>query len=232
MKKYIVIILILLANNLLFAQQIYTTNDFGFWAGVNLKKKVSKDFELNLENQIRYYDQASSFDDYLIELGGKYRLNKNFRFGGNLRYTYNAKRRSPAENSYRYNLDVLFNGKISSKLSIHYRLRYQREYVNLFKDYQSPQDDFTIIRNKIKLRYKTSKSNHIYTSVELFKLIETFRAPNFRLVRFYLGDKFDTKIGTFNCALSYNQSVNTTYPLSFFFLKTIYIIQLWDGSGT
>ena len=60
MKKHTIIIILLTLTGNLFSQQIKVTNDFGFWGGINIEKKLSKKFELNLEQQIRFYSEAKN----------------------------------------------------------------------------------------------------------------------------------------------------------------------------
>lgn len=46
-----------------------------------------------------------------------------------------------------------------------------------------------------------------------------YKIPHFNKIRFYLGDNIKTNIGKFDCAIGYEQEINTKYPLSFLFLK-------------
>ena len=104
MKKLFVLLFHLFFCSTIFSQQIKVTRDFGMWGGVNIKKKLSKTLDLNLEQQLRFHTNSSKLDDYIIDFGSKYRMNKNFRLGANFRYTYNVKRYKATENNYRYNL--------------------------------------------------------------------------------------------------------------------------------
>ena len=226
MKRPVIILLFLFISNTLFSQQIKVTRDFGIWGGVNIEKEISKKIEVNLEQQLRFYSNATQFDDYIIDFGSKYKINKKFKLGANIRYTYNAKRWKEAENNYRYNLDLLYKGKLSNKVSIRYRLRYQKEYVNLLSEYKRTNIHSSSIRNQIKVQYKADEMNKLFISAELYRLIETFKEPYFNLIRFHLGDNIKTRIGEFNCSVGYAQEINTSYPLSFFFLKTIYTLKL------
>lgn len=226
MKKTI-IILYLFISNFLFSQQIKVTRDFGIWGGVNIEKKLNKNFQINLEQQLRFYTNITKFDDYIIDLGGKYKMNKNFKLGANLRFVHNQKRTKEAENNLRYNLDLNYNGEISKKLKFYYRLRYQQTFVNFFSSHQSNTNvKKSSVRHKTSIQHKINKKNKVYFSGELFRLIEQFREPYFNKVRFYIGDKFKSKIGKFNCALGYEQEINTDNPLSFFFIKTIFTLKL------
>lgn len=227
MKKIVVVIFLgLILTNHLFSQQIKTVRDFGIWGGINIKKDLSKDIEINLEQQVRYYSNFTKFDDYIADFGFKYKMNKNFKLGVNLRYTYNEKRWRDAENNYRYNLDLNYKAKIYNKVKLYYRLRYQQEYVDLFRDFQTTNIKYSVIRNKVKFQYSINKKNKLFISAELYRLIESFKEPYFNLTRFQVGNDFNTKIGVFNCSLGYAQEINTTHPLSFYFVKTIYTLKL------
>ena len=210
----------------LYAQQVKVTNDFGIWGGLLLEKNISENFKLNLEQQIRTYSNASKLDDYLAELSLQYKINKNFNLSSGIRYVYNEKRWKETENNIRYNIDFGFKQKISSRFKFYYRLKYQKEYVNLLSNYSIEKIHFSDIRNKIKLAYKANDLNKIYVSAEVFRLIEKYKAPYYNKLRFYLGDKVDTKIGQFDCSIGYEHEIQTEYPYSFLFLKTIYKIKL------
>lgn len=226
MKRIVVILLYLVISKNLFSQQIKVARDFGIWGGVNIEKEISKKTTINLEQQLRFYSNVTKFDDYIIDFGSKYKINKNFKLGANIRYIHNVKRWTVAENNYRYNLDLLYKGKLSNKLKIYYRLRYQKEYVNLLSEYEEINIHSSSIRNRIKAQFRANKINKLFISAELHRLIEMFKEPYFNLIRFHIGDNIKTKIGEFNCSIGYTQEINTNYPLSFFFLKTIYTLKL------
>lgn len=226
MKKLPLILFYLVFYNNLFSQQIKVVNDIGFWGGINIEKKLSKDFEINLEQQIRLHTNATEIDDYIVDFGGKYKMNKNFKFGANLRYVYNNKRLEDAENNYRYNLDLLYKGKLISKLKLYYRFRYQHEYVYPSSVYPITNIHYSGIRNKIRIQYRANDQNDIYISGELFRLLQIYREPYFKKIRFYVGDNLKTKIGRFNLSLGYEQEINTNHPLSFFFIKAKYTLEI------
>lgn len=133
MKRLAFMLLSFFISGYLFSQQVKVVKDFGFWGGFNVEKKLSKAFEINLEQQMRFYSAAKKLDDYIINLGGKYIMNKNFKLGANLRYTYNSKLWTEADNNCSYNLDLLYKGDVSKRMTIFYRVRYQHEYVNLYQ---------------------------------------------------------------------------------------------------
>lgn len=216
----------LLVSVNLYSQQIKVTSDFGFLGGINIEKRLSKDLEVNLEQQLRFYSNATKFDDYCIDMGGKYKMNKNFKLGANLRYTYDSKLWKDKVDNYRYNFDLHYNWNISDRLTFCNRLRYQHEFENLFTESRSTNMHYATIRNRVKFNYKVSNRHEGYFSAELFRLKETFREAYFNKVRFFLGDEFNSEKGKFSLSIGYDQEINSTYPLSFLFLKTIYTLKL------
>ncbi|MFK7756461.1 MAG: DUF2490 domain-containing protein [Flavobacteriales bacterium] len=225
MKKALIIIFSIICSSSLYGQQIEVLRDFGIWTGIDLEKKLSPNLNINLEQQVRFYSDVSELDDYIIDLGGKYRLNSNFKLGLNLRYTYNARRNKTPENNNRYNLDLHYKAKLTKKIQLNYRLRYQQQFTDLFSREKEASGIRSAVRNKLRIRFKLNDTHKLHTSAELFRRMETFREPYFNQLRFYLGDVINTKIGDFDIAFGYEQEINTTFPQSFFFIKTGYTIK-------
>ena len=222
------ILVLMMLTDTLFSQEIKVTRDFGIWIGVDIEKKVFNNFDLNLEQQIRTFKNTSKIDDYLLDLGLKYPINKQFVIGTNLRYIYNRKRVTERENNFRYNLDIEYKKKIKPRLNFRYRLRYQKEYVNLFSGFFAPAPKniySSSVRNKVKLTFKYNKTNRFFLSSELFRLSKLFREPYFNKVRFYLGDEIKTIIGKFDCSIGFEKELHPNNPYSFIFFKTIYTIK-------
>ncbi|MGB0850541.1 MAG: DUF2490 domain-containing protein [Bacteroidia bacterium] len=226
MKKIPLLIFFTSISFSLFSQQLKVTRDFGIWGGFNIEKELPLGFKINLENQLRTYTNSSEIDDYLIDLGSKYTINKNFKLGANLRYTYNARRWNDNEHNYRYNLDLHYRAKLSPKLKLYYRVRYQRKFVNYFHLPQPSNIHFSKVRNKVKLRYTLNEKHRLYTSGELFKSTETYKEPVFDKLRFHIGDDIKTNKGNLNCSIGYEQEINSENPLSFLFLRTHYTLKL------
>jgi len=216
----------------LYAQQIKVTTDFGFWIGVKYEKKIFKSFDLDLEQQIRTFKNSSVLDDYLFDIGLKYPINKEFNLATNIRYTYNNKRVQENENNFRYNLDFGYKKELTQKSKIYYRLRYQKEYINHYRNIYyrltgiSSQNIYSSgVRNKLKITFKQNKKNKFYTSAELFRLIENFREPYFNKIRFNIGDEIKSKIGKFDFLLGFEKELHSDFPYSFLFFKMIYSIK-------
>jgi hypothetical protein len=226
MRESLLVFIFSVVSCTMLSQQVKVTRDFGAWAGVSIQKKLGKDFEILLDQQLRLYTNATQLDDYFVDLGGKYKINKNFRLGANLRFTYDQKRWKASQRNYRYNFDIVYRVFPAKTFSVNYRLRYQREYINLLSDDQSASSYSATIRNRVKLKYALTEEHKVYVSAELFRLFESFRNPYFNKVRLCLGDEIETKIGGLDVSFGYELETNTEYPLSFFFGRIIYSLNL------
>jgi hypothetical protein len=227
MKKLGIVILFLIFSNALYSQEIKVVQDFGVWTAIDIEKKFGENVRINLEQQLKLHTNATKLDDYIIDAGLRYKLNKNFSLGANLRYTYDQKRWRSPENNYRYNLDFIYSGKLTDKLTIGYRLRHQHEYIDLFRENSQHKRNCYGIRNKVQMKYKLNKKNEMFFAFELFRLIETYREPYFNKFRIYFGDEYKTKkFGKIALSFGYEQELNDTYPLSFYFVKTNYTFRL------
>ena len=230
-NKFLILFFVILTSNL-YAQQIKVTSDFGVWIGVEYEKKIFKSFDLSLAQQIRTFKNSSVLDDYLCDIGLKYPINNKFNLGTNIRYTHNNKRVKEKENNFRYNLDIGYKKELTRKIKIHYRLRYQKEYINHYRNVYyrltgiSNQKMYSSgIRNKLKITFKQNKKNKFYTAAELFRLIENFREPYFNKIRFNIGEEIKSKIGRFDFSIGFEKELHSDFPYSFLFFKMIYSIK-------
>jgi hypothetical protein len=224
LKKQIVIIFVLFGF-VVQSQEIIVTRDFGVWIGQSFEKKVNK-FEWNLGQQLRTFKNATSIDDYLVDLGLKYTINGNFKIATNIRYIYDKKYFKKTEQNYRYNLDFLYRTDFANRWVFTYRLRYQKEYVNLFGNYSVRHIHFSDFRNKAELNYDWNKPHKMYFSAEIFRRIEQYREPYFSKLRFYFGDKISTTIGEIDCSLGFDREILRDNPYSFLFIMLMYKIKL------
>ena len=223
--KKLIVILFVLFGFVAQSQEIIVTRDFGFWVGQSFEKKVKK-FEWKFEQQLRTFKNASRVDDYLVDLGLKYTITGNFKIAANIRYIFDKKYFKKTEQNYRYNLDFLYQADLTNRLVFTYRLRYQKEYVNLFGNYSIRHIHFTDFRNKTELNYEWNKTHNVYISSEIFRRIEQYREPYFSKFRFYIGDKVSTDIGEFDFSLGFDREIRPDIPSSCLFIKLIYRMKL------
>ena len=187
-RNFLLLIILFSVSFSSYTQDIKVENDLGYWFGVNFNKDFNKDLNFSSEYQIRTFKDGSEIDDQILEVGINHKINNRYVISSNLRYINDKKRFVEAENNVRYNFDIKYRYKISSKSRLQYRLRYQQEYINFFKNFYAPakQKVFnTSIRNKIRWLFKRNSSNQMFVSSEIFRRSELFRYPYFNKIRFF-----------------------------------------------
>ena len=226
MKKAFLIIIFLYAG-ISVSQEIKVIRDFGVWSGASFEKEVVSDYYLKLETQLRTFHNASKLDDYILHAQLKYSINNKFDIAGGVRYILDIKRVNKTEHNIRYNIDLDYKKKLTKKLRVRYRLRYQQEFINpyLYIDFFFSSNVQRIyssaLRHRLKLNFKYNERHNIYTAFEIFRIFEIFRAPHFSKTRFSLGNKMNR----FDVAIGLEKELNSSYPYSFIFVKTIYTVK-------
>ena len=77
-KNKILLILLVFFSTPAISHTIQTKQDFGIWIGFRLEKDLPKKFDISLEQQVRTWRNTTRIDQYLVDLGLKYSINKNF----------------------------------------------------------------------------------------------------------------------------------------------------------
>lgn len=226
MQKRVILFFFLFISSFVFSQELKTVEDVGVWAGLRIDKKLSDHIKVSFEQQIRTFQDAKKLDDYLADFRLKYKINKHFYLAANIRYVYDKKRWKEKEEYFRYNFDLGIKKKVTDSWMISYRFRLQKGFKDVFTESVYTKKFSSVARNKIKIIYQLSKIHQLYTSAEIFKKIDNAKKSGFDKYRVYLGDEIHTGIGDFDCSIGMEKELNQEFPLSFFFLKMIYIIEL------
>lgn len=223
-KNKILLILLVFFSTPAISQPIQTKQDFGIWIGFRLEKDLPKKFDISLEQQVRTWRNTTRIDQYLVDLGLKYKINKNFTLSGNARYIHDTNKFKNPENNFRYNLGIQFKLKIIKKLNFYLKSQYQQKFIYSVRSLSA--ERVSTLRHKIKLQLKYKKKHKFYFSTELFIRSSLVENPHFHKQRFNLGDKIKTKVGEFNAGIGYEFNVISSGFSSLFFLKLIYTIRL------
>ena len=196
------------------------------WFGVNVEKRLSKGLKLTISPEVRFHRDISKVEKSLLDLSLKYKINKNFRISGGLRYEYDMSDLFDKKNHLRYNLDFIYRQKMSKVVRMDYRLRYQKKYKDRFVGNQADHLINTVsYRNKLKVKYSYNKKNKLYFSAELFKTSKVHQPAYFSDIRVVVGDCLKTKIGTFDLSFGYQKEFKSDYPLSLYFGRIRYMIK-------
>lgn len=137
---------------LLFASSYAQDTDFGIWYGVNLKHELIKNLDLEASGMLRTFQNASSTDQWFLEIGPEYKLNNYLSFAGSYRFTRKLEDDLLLHPQHKLFFDV--KGTLGlSDLSFIARLRYQVRYRTYFENVDDKIPDQTL-RVRLKGIYK------------------------------------------------------------------------------
>lgn len=109
--------------------QTNVDKDWASWNTIEIEYKLNKKWIFGLEEQLRLKENISVVDEYFTELSAEYKVFKNFKLGGGLRYIRENDNQGNVqgyENHFRFNLDAIYKHEIND-FTIGYRLRYQNK---------------------------------------------------------------------------------------------------------
>ena len=175
------------------------TRDLEMWSGVGLTKKLNKNIEFSVRQQVRTWHNATQLDEFSTDAGVQYRfLNNQMRFGGNYRIirdydnednTFKTEQRFSLDAEYRHTFNRLVLG---------YRMRYtNRNDVGETSSTIEEEDDDDPIhqyRGRLEARYNIRdwKFDPI-VSVEVFRRYQEDVLATWNRLRFSLGTNYKLK---------------------------------------
>lgn len=147
----------------------YSQNaDFQTWHAIEVEKKIVKDFSIAIEEEIRIFENSTTFNESNTSISGLYSINKLIKAGLGYRYSYTF----DYEEGYLISHRVMADGNIKYKLGdfmLSFRERFQC-------DWQSEKTSATAtyaelyLRHKFQVRYNVPKiSLFPYIEAELFQ---------------------------------------------------------------
>lgn len=212
---------LMIDGEVLFAQNTKVVSDLHLWTGIEIEKKIAKDWTVSLAEEFRFKQDISVLNNHFTETGLRYRINRNFALEGQYRLTFDQNKDHSFDMLSRYALDLRYKGKLDF-ISIYYRLRYQKEVEgwDLFDPavlYQK------YVRQRITVRYTDFKKIKPYVSAEIFQLFEPSQNARYHYVRVLGGIKYEhQEIGTINLAWGLNRELVEVQPAMVFTLKVNY----------
>jgi len=214
--KNLLLYFILFAFSCLFSnsQGIIKTQDLGLWIGINGDYKFKNNYKLLFSQEVRFFESVSELEKSISEIGLAYKINKNFKLQGNLRYVFDKKKNKIFEKNLRYNIDLRYKWDINKRFDFKYRLRFQTRYNNfLLVNKNGTKSDF---RHKITLDYKLNKKHELNLSGEIWREFEQYELPHFGKFRFVFSDEIDTKIGDFNLFFGLERDIDSKPNLNYY----------------
>lgn len=151
-KRYISVFIFFLFFSSAYAQD----TDFGIWYGVNLKHEIIKNLNLEASGMVRTFQNASSTDQWFLEIGPDYKFNDYLSFAGSYRFTRKLEDDLQLHPEHKIFFDIKGTLKLSD-ISFTARFRYQVKYRTYFEYIEDKIPDQTF-RIRLKGSYKTPSS--------------------------------------------------------------------------
>ncbi len=190
LKYKILIVLGLLLNTGIYSQETSVARDFELWNSFSLTKKICKKIDLNLEEEFRFYKNASQLDVLFTELSIEYKINKHFDLGVEYRFYRNTKNDGSHEFQKRIRGEITYNHKIKW-FRLSYRLSFQDKDENLWLNEETSGESIYNLRNKLSVRYDIKNNKLLpYLATEIFRAYEKNKDPEFNKYRFTAGARY------------------------------------------
>lgn len=220
MKNYFLGVLILISAQC-FAQESVIVRDLQTWTSVGVKKRINKELDFSLSQELRLWQNSGKLDNTFTELGFKYSPIKRLSFG--LGYRYILDRDADdlrIEHVRRWNLDIGYNYKFD-RFKVFSRFRYQNK-----ADFTKYADDNDYAVNNLRLLVGTKyniKGSKItpYFTIEIYRRYEKLQDSRFGKFRLTTGASLNMKgIGKMKVYYRYQKELGVNFP------ETTYIIGL------
>lgn len=192
-NKHIFALLICISGCLSSLAQI---EDFQVWGGIELDYELNKKTTFYLEQEYRMSDNVAYLSRIITVAGGGYEFNKYITLRGFYRFTYGYDLETQQESDQRLFADLILKKKVSDRLKISYRSRYQFT----FGGYQGKEMGTTPIqywRNKFNVKYNVPKvAFNPYAAIEFYYSMNNPMGNEFDKYRITLGTdyKFNKKL--------------------------------------
>lgn len=169
-KNVILLVLLFLTSLGAIAQD--TENVYQFRTGTELEFEPLKKLQLTVNPELRF-DEGLSIDEYLLETGASYKLNKYLKLGASYRFEINPRDNKSTEHLGRYSFDASAKTKFM-RFTPSLRVKYSN-----YSDDSSDNESF--LRYKAALKYNIAKSKITPSvSAELFHQLDIGEAYKMR----------------------------------------------------
>lgn len=161
-NSFIVFYIILCSPFISFSQE----NDFGVWSGIDAKKKLSRNWKMNLTEEFRTKENSNSIDQFFTEAGAAYKPSKYYKLWVGYRFSQKQK----FDLSYSIRHRVMTDGHLFYDLSLFkfsYRLRFQNQFSDVYSDAKGNVPENTI-RHRLQVQFENGKRFIPGVSAEYF----------------------------------------------------------------
>ena len=155
--------------------------DAGLWINATLEKKIVKDLDLVLTEELRLNENITEAGAFFTEVGLDYRLYKRLKAGIYYRYINRRNVNDTYRQSHRFFLELAYRPRIE-RFEIGYRIRFQAQFTDINRQPEGTIPEW-YMRHKLQLAYNTKSRFDPYISGELWFNLDPLRAEieNLRL---------------------------------------------------
>lgn len=161
-KRLVLLFLLICTSTISFSQ-----DDFGIWYSVAAEKKLVKNLGLDLDANVRTFNNASKIEEAFFDIGLSYKLNKYLSAGVSYRFTEFKENDDLFHPRHKWFADI--RGKLPlGDFDLSARFRFQQRYKTYFED-ANDRESKEVGRVKLKMSYNIpSFPVNPYISTELF----------------------------------------------------------------
>lgn len=185
-KKTFCLLIFLLTAQISFSQD----NDFGMWYSAATEFKLVKNLNLDLDINLRTYNNASRIEEAFIDIGLTYKFSKYISAAASYRFTEYNEKDDIFYPRHKWFADL--KGKMPlGDFDISARLRFEQRYKTYFKD-ENDKEPQEHLRIKPKVLYDIpSFPVNPYVASELFFPVFNEDKKNLDKVRYIAGFEFN-----------------------------------------
>ena len=157
-------------------------NDFGFWSGISIRKKLNSTFSADFSQQINTKENSTRTDKFFSQIGLTYKISNHFK----LNVAYRFSQIQNINFSYKYanrlqsDLTVFYKLR-NFKLSYRMRLQNQYEEINTSENGKKP---ITVFRQRANVELDYGRRITPSFSVEYFYGVKSFMPSNLSSERY------------------------------------------------
>ncbi len=160
-------------------------NDAQVWLNLSVRKKITKNFSVQLSQQDRWANNVSQFELSYWDAGVIYKLTKGVALKGD--YVLGMKKRNDGGYSIRHQYYIaLFLKKEIQRWSVIYRNKLQLQYYDPYTSADG-NNQYIYDRNKITVKYAATKRFEFFVAEELYLPLNNPQVTGFQRSRSYAG---------------------------------------------
>ncbi len=212
------------------AQDTGAGQDFGVWAGAGYGTEIFKDFDLGVEQQFRFEDNAQRLGHIHTNIGLSYKVTDLVRIGGNYRFILNRRDNDLFARRHRATADLVLRHRIR-QWRFTYRGRMQWDFRGWGYTMETGRTPASKFRNKFQVQYQIDRKTAVYGDFNIRVLVFDPRQPDYSGInryRYRAGVKFLTsEYSTVSLFFQHDRDVNVVEPEETYIVGVGFGLENW-----